>query len=232
MKEKIPQISVLIPAYRAEKYIAEAIESALNQTLKPYEVIVVDDGSPDNLYEVAKVYVPDILLFRKENQGISKTRNFGLNKASGNLIAFLDADDLWPENHLELLYNKMSKSDKTDITFGQTQEFISPDLKNNYRGKIPGITPSGAPMPGSSLIKSVIFDTVGYFDENLQSAEFIDWFDRVKINNIISENINETVLYRRLHMTNSSIVNKNSQQDYLKVLRASLARKKSKKPKD
>ena len=232
MNDQQPKISVIIPAFRAEKYISEAIESALKQSLKPYEVIVIDDGSPDKLYEVAKEYEPNVLLFKKENEGISKTRNFGLRNAAGNLIAFLDADDYWPENHLELLYNEMKDNINTGLVFGRTQEFISPELKDGFKGKIPGIAPSTAPMPGSLLIKSSVFKTVGCFDENLQTAEFIDWFDRTKNIGISSESIDETVLFRRLHLENNGVVNKNSQQDYLKVLRASLARKKNKKTQD
>lgn len=228
MNDHQPRITVIIPAFRAEKYIAEAIESALNQTLKPFEIIVVDDGSPDNLYGVAKAYEPEILLFKKVNEGISKTRNFGLRKASGNLIAFLDADDYWPENHLKFLYKKMEQNVNTGIVFGWTKEFISPELKENYMGKSPGSVPINAPAPGSSIIRYDIFERVGYFDESLQAAEFIDWFDRAKRKGISSESINDTILYRRLHETNNGVVNKQSQQDYLKVLRGVLSRKKGK----
>ena len=232
MKEKIPQISVLIPAYRAEKYIVEAIESALNQTLKPFEVIVIDDGSPDNLHEVAKQYEPNVFLFKKVNEGISKTRNFALQKSSGNLIAFLDADDYWPENHLESLFKKMEESKHTDMVFGSTKEFVSPELNQEQIGKGRKELFSRVPVPGSILIKKEIFEKVGVFDESLQAAEFIDWFDRTKNMGISSESIDETVLFRRLHLENNGVVNKNSQQDYLKVLRASLARKKNKKTQD
>jgi glycosyltransferase involved in cell wall biosynthesis len=232
MKEKNPQISVLIPAYRAEKYIAEAIESALNQTLKPFEVIVVEDGSPDKLYEVAKEYEPNVLLFKKVNEGISKTRNFALQKSSGNLIAFLDADDYWPENHLESLFKKMEESKHTDMVFGSTREFVSPELNQEQIGKSRKELFSRVPVPGSILIKKEVFEKVGVYDESLQAAEFIDWFDRTKNKGILSESIDEIVLFRRLHLENNGVVNKNSQQDYLKVLRASLARKKSKKTQD
>jgi glycosyltransferase involved in cell wall biosynthesis len=232
MKEKKPQISVIIPAYRAEKYIAEAIESVLNQTLKPFEVIVVDDGSPDNLYEVAKEYVPNVLLFKKVNEGIAKTRNFGLRKASGNLIAFLDADDYWPEYHLEVLYKKMKESNHTELVFGSTQEFVSPEFSKEQIGKGREELFSSVPVPGSTLIKKEVFDKVGTFDESLQAAEFIDWFDRTKNKGISSQSIGDTVLFRRLQLENNGVVNKNSQKDYLKVLRASLARKKSKKSED
>lgn len=227
MKHQTPKISVIIPAYRAEKYIAEAIESALNQTLKPYEIIVIDDGSPDNLFGAASTYEPEILLFKKNNEGISKTRNFGLQMATGNLIAFLDADDHWPETHIEFLYRKMEEGENTDMVFGFTQEFISPELKKSYKGKSPARIPINVPMPSSSLIRYDVFKTVGYFNESLQAAEFIDWYDRAKSRGITTESIDETVLYRRLHIENNGVINKSSQQDYLKVLRASLARKRN-----
>ena len=232
MIDQQPKISVIIPAYRAEKYISEAIESALNQTLLPFEVIVVNDGSPDNLYEVARAYKPEILLFKKENEGISKTRNFGLRKATGNLIAFLDADDYWPETHLEFLHNKMEENENTGLVFGLIKEFISPELKEKHEGNDNNVLLVKLPFPGSTLIKKEVFEEVGIFDESLHAAEFIDFLDRAKSKGVSSESIDETVLYRRLHNANNGVVNKKSQQDYLKVLRASLARKRNQASKD
>jgi glycosyltransferase involved in cell wall biosynthesis len=96
------RVSVIIPAYNVEAYIAETIESALQQTRSVSEVIVVDDGSTDRTAEVAESVGKIVRVYRQDNAGASAARNFALDHASGDLIAFLDADDLWEPRKLEL----------------------------------------------------------------------------------------------------------------------------------
>lgn len=97
-----PKVSVIIPDYNGEKYIAEAIESALGQTYRNFEIIVVNDGSADNSYEKIKPYLPSVKYIFQENQGVAAARNTGIKHSSGELIAFLDQDDLWLPEKLEL----------------------------------------------------------------------------------------------------------------------------------
>jgi len=94
-------VSVIIPAYNAEAFIAETINSALAQTLPPYEIIVIDDGSKDNTANIVSQFDYPVRLIRQENQGVSAARNTGIRNATGNFIAFLDADDLWTTSKLE-----------------------------------------------------------------------------------------------------------------------------------
>jgi glycosyltransferase involved in cell wall biosynthesis len=98
------RVSVIIPAYNVEAYIAETIESVLQQTqsVSVSEVIVVDDGSTDRTAEVAESVGKTVQVYRQDNAGASAARNFALDRASGDLIAFLDADDLWEPRKLEL----------------------------------------------------------------------------------------------------------------------------------
>ena len=99
------KISVVIPVYNGEKYIAKAIQSVVDQTLPPHEIIVVNDGSTDAsasiLAELAQKY--PIQYYQKENGGQSSARNYGVRVSQGDLIAFLDQDDVWYPNHLEEL---------------------------------------------------------------------------------------------------------------------------------
>lgn len=99
-----PTVSVIIPAYNAEDFIREAIQSVLHQTVHPAEIIVVDDGSTDATAEVVHSFegaVPGIRYLHQGNSGVSVARNLGLDVASGDLIAFLDADDRWRPNMIE-----------------------------------------------------------------------------------------------------------------------------------
>ena len=100
------RFSVIIPLYNKEKYVKETIESVLSQDFEDYEIIVVDDGSTDSSYKIVeKLNNKKILLFKKKNSGVSDTRNYGIKKANGEYICFLDADDKWSKDYLSTMNN-------------------------------------------------------------------------------------------------------------------------------
>ena len=93
--------SVIIPTYNREMFVTEALESVALQTEAPYEVIVVDDGSTDRTKTLVAKHFPSVVYIRTQNQGVSSARNIGFQMSKGNIIAFLDSDDLWLPNKLE-----------------------------------------------------------------------------------------------------------------------------------
>lgn len=103
-----PKISVIVPVYNVEKYIAESIESIVNQTFSDIEILIIDDCSTDNSYKIMQEYAQKdsriILYHNEKNLGVSKTRNIGLDNAKGQYIAFIDSDDYTEPNLLEELY--------------------------------------------------------------------------------------------------------------------------------
>lgn len=100
------QISVIIPLYNKEQDIAKTIASVMAQTFIDFEVIIVNDGSTDGSLDVVKKMIDErFIIFDNENQGVAKTRNFGVSKATTNVVAFLDADDYWHPNHLDIVVN-------------------------------------------------------------------------------------------------------------------------------
>lgn len=105
------KVSVIVPVYNGEKYIAKCIESLLKQTLKEIEIIIINDGSTDKTDEIINSYLPDgrVKYLKKTNHGIGSTRNFGLKQSSGEYIGFVDGDDFVEHNMYELLYDKASK---------------------------------------------------------------------------------------------------------------------------
>ena len=99
------KFSIVIPLYNKSAYITKTLDSIKNQNYQNYEVIIVNDGSTDNSFEIVSQYSDDrIRLYNQENKGVSKTRNAGIEYSKSELIAFLDADDYWHPNHLEELY--------------------------------------------------------------------------------------------------------------------------------
>ena len=98
-------ISVVIPLYNKEKQIAKTLQTVLNQTYQDFEIVIVNDGSTDgSVDEVKKFLNPRIRLINQKNGGVSAARNRGIEEAKGEYIAFLDADDVWDIEHLEVLY--------------------------------------------------------------------------------------------------------------------------------
>ena len=105
-------ISVIVPIYNAEKYLNKCVDSLINQTKKELEFILVNDGSTDKTEEIIKSYKDSrIKYFKNKNQGIGKTRNFGIEKATGKYIMFLDSDDYLKNNPCEILYKNVEKTD-------------------------------------------------------------------------------------------------------------------------
>jgi glycosyltransferase involved in cell wall biosynthesis len=96
-----PKVSVIIPAYRAAATIGRAVDSVLSQTCSPHEILVIDDGSPDDLPAALSPYGESVRLVRQANGGAASARNHGIERACGDLIAFLDADDYWEPQKLE-----------------------------------------------------------------------------------------------------------------------------------
>ena len=114
----MPKVSVIVPVYNVEKYIVKCLESLLNQTLEDIEIIVVNDGSPDNSQEIIDKYVLEykdkIKSYIKPNGGLSDARNYGIEKATGEYIGFVDGDDFVDIRMFETMYNEAHKK-KSDI---------------------------------------------------------------------------------------------------------------------
>ncbi|MGV8879816.1 MAG: glycosyltransferase family 2 protein [Sphingobacteriaceae bacterium] len=120
----LPKVSIIIPAYNAEKYIAETIVSAKNQTWPTLEIIIVDDGSTDKTLEIAQSFGDlNILVFEQRKSGAAAARNLGLKKATGEYIQFLDADDLLDPDKITLQMQSLDKQNNV-VAFGNTAFFF------------------------------------------------------------------------------------------------------------
>lgn len=134
-------ISVIIPIYNTEKYLSRCIESVLAQTFNKIEIVLIDDGSIDNSYNIAKQYsekYENIKAISQENRGTSEARKAGINNSSGKYIMFLDSDDMIPPNSISDLYNKCILFD-LDIAFGVMSKFIKNNIPQKYIHPIEGI---------------------------------------------------------------------------------------------
>ena len=185
-KSSAPRVSVVIPAYNREHCVANAIESALDQTYKDIEIIAIDDGSSDGTAAVlGKNLGERIQLIRQENRGVSAARNAGIRTARGNWIAFLDSDDRWHPEKLERQLGALEKH-SARICFTRCVnarneplrdiEFISSTTHESEIFCVPNAVDSVCLSPRHPMIQTMvaekkILEQVGLFDESFHAAE-------------------------------------------------------------
>lgn len=122
-----PEISIIVPVYKAEKYLSKCINSILSQSFKDFELLLIDDGSPDNCPQICDEYSmndPRVVTYHKENGGQSSARNLGLDHAKGHYIMFVDSDDLLAVDALKQLHNEITATN-ADVVLGKVIRFIS-----------------------------------------------------------------------------------------------------------
>lgn len=222
------RVSVLIPAFNAERYLGEAIESALAQTHAPFEVIVVDDGSADGTAEVAMGFGKTVRYRRQDNEGVGAARNRCIELARGDHLALLDADDRWDRRKLELQLEAMRSHSRPDIVYGRVRQFVTPELPKAEAARI-RCPPTSQPgyLPGAMLASRGVFKRIGPFRTDLHFGEFIDWMARARDLGLRDLMLEETVMWRRLHDTNLSVRRRDRRGDFAHVLKASLDRRRA-----
>jgi glycosyltransferase involved in cell wall biosynthesis len=216
-------VSVIIPAFNAERFLAEAIRTALGQTLRPAEVIVVDDGSTDSTAAIAGQF-SGVRLCRHEHSGVSVARNTGAKASTGAYLAFLDADDLWHAEKLELQSAVLDEDAQTDIAACRHTYVIEEPVPTWFRGPRDGsVAPGYLLIP--SLIRRTAWDLVGEFDSTLSHGEDGDWLFRALDLGIKVRVVDQPLMMYRIHGANASSAGAAVREGILRTLRASVQRK-------
>ncbi len=187
-------ISVIIPVYNGAAFLAEAMASVRAQAYAPLEIIVVDDGSTDQTAQVVQQLGADIRYVYQANQGPSAARNYGLTLAQGELIAFLDADDLWTADKLAQQVPCLLANLETQVVWGNTQVCAYQADERLF----PPLSPKWMPLLGSMLCRKEVFTTVGAFDPKLRFGEDIDWLMRLREQQIVMQKSPELALIYRV----------------------------------
>lgn len=205
--------SVVIPAYNAEAFLAECLDSVFSQTTPPSEVICVDDGSFDATSQVARKY-PAVTLIHQENRGCSSARNAALRVAKSSIIAFCDADDVWlPE---KMTHQLTDFEGSVDATYCATEEFVS-GLSTMSGTRLPQTY--CLPLTSCVVVRRAVFNQTGLFDESLRDTEFIDWWSRALAASVSVSVSNEVLVRRRIHATNKSRKSYQSPAEFLILAR-------------
>ncbi|MBX7174811.1 MAG: glycosyltransferase family 2 protein [Pyrinomonadaceae bacterium] len=219
-------ISVLIPVYNSENYIAEAIESVLRQTYQDFEIIVVDDGSTDNTRQVIESFGEKVQYHYQKNYGAGVARNKCIALSRGDFLAFLDADDVWSKNKLELQMQEFEADNSLEAVFGMVENVKQKDWEQR-------VFQTNAPVENlfkgftqtTMLIKRESFLRVGMFPEENTIGEFVDWLLRAKEANLQMKLLPELFLWRRIHDSNLGIKHRSKVNDYIKIIKKSIDRR-------
>jgi len=213
-------VSVIIPTYNRASMLAEALESALRQTLLPDEIVVVDDGSTDNTAQVVAGFGARVRSIHQKNAGPSAARNHGIATATGDFVAFLDSDDLWPKDRLERQFAALGKCPELDFIFGLEEKFTEArqfercEIRDREVLRTLTATDCIVPDPLALLLRenfiptsSVLFRRqclakVGMIDESLHQAEDYDFWFRFALQRCVFGFCNAALCYRRQHSGN------------------------------
>jgi len=225
-----PLVSVIVPVCNGERYLGECLESILAQTFRAFETIVVDDGSVDGSARIVRAFT-DVRLISQQNQGQSVARNVGILAARGELLAFNDADDLWPPNKLGLQVDHLLAHPEIDYVIGRMINFLEEGTarpvwldQKLISGDFTGYS------PGTLMTRRSVFRKIGMFDPAFKHACDLDWFFRAKDAEIPMAVIPELLLYRRVHGHNYSYERQfEGSPEMIQVVRSSIHRARQKK---
>jgi glycosyltransferase involved in cell wall biosynthesis len=216
-------ISVVIPVYNGERFLAAALESVFAQTTLPAEVVVVDDGSTDASVAVARTF-PGVTLLELPHRGVSAARNAAVSRASGGYLAFLDADDIWAATKLERQLELARQNPSAGIIMARQGYRFEGPVPPWFRGPTDGGSEPGF-MPSAWFLPKETWHRVGPFDETMTHSEDTDWLARATDLGIRSAMVEEMLVIHRIHDQNASGKSAEVRDGVLVALRASLRRK-------
>jgi glycosyltransferase involved in cell wall biosynthesis len=225
VQSKCAPVSVIIPVYNGEVYLEKTLESALSQDPQPLELIVVDDGSTDTTAQIAQDRHPRIRYIYQANAGTPAARNRGLGMARGEIVGFLDADDLWSPGKIDIQTQHLGRHPSVDIVLGRTQMImLAEDADGRAHFREYG-DPEYCPSVGSALFRRGAFKTVGLFDESRRFCDDVDWFLRAKEKGLSLMHHPEVVQYYRRHQTNITNQRDEDRRHLLTAIKNSLDRR-------
>lgn len=223
---KRPLVSIVVPVFNGERYLAHALNSILAQTYTNWEILVVDNNSTDRSVEVAK-RLSHVQILSEPQRGAGAARNRGIQFSKGEILAFLDHDDILTPDKIETQVKALEEDPELDYTTAYQQVFLESGME---RPKwVPPELLSGQmhnAHPMTLVARRRAFEVAGLFDPRYFVSEDMEWLARAKDRGLKSRVIERVLLYRRIHDANITHQIEASQERVLTALRESIARKK------
>jgi glycosyltransferase involved in cell wall biosynthesis len=211
----LPQVSVVIPAYNACKYIVETLESALNQNFQSFEIIVVDDGSTDGTHTVVEKYGDrGVVLLQQPNSGVGAARNRALSVARGEFVALLDSDDLWEPDYLQTMVGFLEQNPEVSIAFSDSlffgeSKFVGKRFQEVYPPSPPITFAKLAGMIShvnvAATLRREVFTSIGLFDETIRGGEDFELWLRALHAGCRIEPVPKVLVHYRRHASSLSL---------------------------
>jgi glycosyltransferase involved in cell wall biosynthesis len=222
-------VSVIIPAYNVDAFIADAFASVAAQTRPVQEIIVIDDGSTDRTAAWLREMVPNdarLRVLKSDRLGPGGARNVGLKAATQTFIAFLDADDAWPHCKIERQIDRFSALDRPDVVSGLIRRFRTFEEGTLVPADGSQELVAHANL-GACLFRRQVFESIGPFDEGLLHCEDVDLMFRVRENGFKLAVMREVMLYYRIRpgSLTQTTTNEVKEIDALRALRLSIMRR-------
>jgi glycosyltransferase involved in cell wall biosynthesis len=198
-------ISCIIPCYNAERFLGEAIESVMAQTLAPAEIIVIDDGSTDGSAAVAARYAGQVRYLRQVNAGPAAARNRGIDLTDGEFVAFLDADDLWHPEKLQRQAARFAACAELEACVTHLAGFWEAEVRHEQEA-LQGHARTRGSLPGyvmqTMLARRSAFAKAGLLNPALRFGEDTEWFIRARDAGVVLELMPDVLVSRRFHGNN------------------------------
>lgn len=220
-------VTVIMVVRNGEKYLREAIKSVLESDGFVHEILVIDGQSSDGTRKIAESF-PKVKVVSQQGKGIAGAYNQGIELVSTEFVAFNSHDDIWNERKLELQLALVAEKPELQIVAGMAQHFLDSECKsvpNGFRKEL--LEPHVAFNMEMLLARREVFDAVGEFDEQLETAEDVDWFCRARDMGTPSAFVPEVILRKRIHSSNAHFAGSND-HFLLRALQKSAQRKRQK----
>jgi glycosyltransferase involved in cell wall biosynthesis len=219
-------VSCVIPVYNGARYIAEAIQSVLDQTTPPAEIVVVDDGSSDGAEREVSRLAAAVVYVSQAHAGVAAARNHGVQRTSGSFLCFLDADDRLHRERLQLQLEAFARQPQLELcdahsAYFWSEELTAEDRQHDPRFPNPFWKETRPGHIGTWLVRRAVFDRVGPFDPTLRFSEDTDWLLRFRDGGGLGATLPQVLSYRRLHRDNATA---GSRREQVRALAQTLKR--------
>ena len=220
-------VGVVIRTRNSARYVSESVQSVLDQSLPPTEVVVVDYASTDGTLALLETFKPEIRVIPQQRKGLAGAAQDGVDALSTPLLAFQDSDDIWPLERTAQMVQALEENPEFDGVMGRVAHFISPELSPEEAAlfDVPEGPQPGAGLP-SLLVRRDVFKKAGELLDGLSAGEYFEWLDRIVAAGLRIEPIDALALHRRVHLNNFTR-SASSKQDYLRAVRTVMARRRS-----